>query len=270
VTADPDAFYLTDGERFLPTPLTRGPWSADAQHAGPPAALLGRALERLEPTGRMRVARFTMEILRSIPLVPVRVDARVVRPGGRVQHATASLVAVTEDGDREVARAAAWLLRIGADPVAEAGLELSEPDGPADAAETPIYRLPWTPNYFDAMEWRFVRGGVAESGPAAAWVRMRGALVGGEAPSPLTRLLVAADSGNGISAVLPFDRSLFINLDLSIHLARLPDGPWLRLDATTRIDPGGIGFTETVLSDERGRVGVGAQCLLVEPRTRLG
>ncbi len=38
----PDAFYERDGERFLATELTRGPWDPDAQHAGPPAALLGR------------------------------------------------------------------------------------------------------------------------------------------------------------------------------------------------------------------------------------
>jgi hypothetical protein len=69
--------------------------------------------------------------------------------------------------------------------------------------------------------------------------------------------------------VLPFDRYLFINLDLSIHLARQPDGEWLRMDATTRIDRAGIGFSETILSDQRGRVGIGVQCLLVEPRSRL-
>ena len=39
-----DSFFVPDGDRFLPTDLARGPWSADATHAGPPAALLGRAV----------------------------------------------------------------------------------------------------------------------------------------------------------------------------------------------------------------------------------
>src|SRR5919108_4856364 len=41
------SFYELDGARLLPTELTRGPWDPDAQHAGPPAALLGRAIERI-------------------------------------------------------------------------------------------------------------------------------------------------------------------------------------------------------------------------------
>lgn len=43
----PGHFYELDGELVVPSELTRGPWDEDSQHAGPPAALLGRALERL-------------------------------------------------------------------------------------------------------------------------------------------------------------------------------------------------------------------------------
>jgi hypothetical protein len=43
----PDSFYEPDGDRFVSTELTRGPWDPDAQHAGPPAALIGREVERL-------------------------------------------------------------------------------------------------------------------------------------------------------------------------------------------------------------------------------
>jgi hypothetical protein len=42
----PQALFVVDGARFVPTVLCRGPWSADAQHGGPPAALLARAVER--------------------------------------------------------------------------------------------------------------------------------------------------------------------------------------------------------------------------------
>jgi hypothetical protein len=40
------AFYAPDGAGFAASELTRGPWDAESQHAGPPCALLGRALER--------------------------------------------------------------------------------------------------------------------------------------------------------------------------------------------------------------------------------
>ena len=75
------SFYepLGDG-RFASTPHTRGPWDPAFQHAGPPAALLGRALERCEPREDFVLARATFEILRP-SVAEVEVAARVARPG---------------------------------------------------------------------------------------------------------------------------------------------------------------------------------------------
>ena len=66
------AFYSTfeDG-LFVPSELTRGPWDPGSQHAGPPAALLGQALERCEPRADLQVGRVTFEILRPVPIAPV-------------------------------------------------------------------------------------------------------------------------------------------------------------------------------------------------------
>src|SRR3989442_1041655 len=47
----PDALFERDGARFVPSELCRGPWSPEAQHGGPPAALLARAAEPLPPWG---------------------------------------------------------------------------------------------------------------------------------------------------------------------------------------------------------------------------
>ena len=263
---DPRALYVGDGEAFVPTSLTRGPWSADAQHAGPPAALAARAIEGLEPTDGLRVARFAFDVFRPIPVEPLAVEVRVVRPGKRVQFAEATL----SDGQGEVARATAWRIRIadatGDDPPATGTDEPPPFPGPDASPELPVYSPGWRPNYFEAIDWRFARGGVFEPGPATCWMRMRVPLVDGEEPSPLARVLVAADSGNGVSATLPFDRFLFINVDLSVHLARGPAGEWVCLDAVTRTDRDGVGFAEAALWDERGRIGVSAQSLLVAPR----
>src|SRR5215472_9780948 len=82
---EPTAFYLLIGDgRFESTPATAGPWSAESQHGGPPSALLARAFERLAPDPGQRLARLTVEILRPVPVRPVTVEARVVRPGRRV------------------------------------------------------------------------------------------------------------------------------------------------------------------------------------------
>jgi hypothetical protein len=41
---------------------------------------------------------------------------------------------------------------------------------------------------------------------------------------------------------------------------------WVCVDAVTRPQASGIGTAESVLSDERGRIGRAAQSLLVAPR----
>ena len=256
-----DAFYVPDGDRFVPSDLTRGPWSPEAQHAGPSAALLGRAIERLDPPG-MGVARFTMEVLRPIPISPARVEARVDRPGRRVQHA----VAVLADDDGPIASASAWRILAGeSEPV---DLEATPHPGPGAAEQLPPFAPYEGESYFTAMEWRPAAGSLLEPGPAAVWMRMRHPLLPGEEPSSLTRVLIVADSGNGISWVLPLDRWLFINTELTVHLARMPEGEWVCLDARTRVGPEGMGFAESDLWDQRGRIGRGAQSLLVAPRQK--
>lgn len=257
-----DAFYVPDGDRFIPTEWTRGPWSPDAQHGGPPAALVARAIEALEGPGEMQLARFTLEILKPVPIAPLRVDARAVHTSRRVQLAEAVLSA--DSG--AVARASAWrILRTEAD-TAEIALEPTPHRPPEDCPEFRKYEPPWSPSYMQANEWRSAHGHFLEPGPAAAWVRMNVDLVRGEPVSPAGRVLVAADSGNGISATLPIDRFLFINTELTVHMVRPPEGEWVCLDAVTRIGPRGTGVAQSVLWDRRGRVGAGAQALLVWPR----
>ena len=254
-----EAFYIRDGDRFVPTELTRGPWSAEAQHAGPPAALVARAIESLDGE-RLRLARFTFDVLRPVPLTPLRVEARAIRSGRSTQYAEASLA----DDAGEIARATAW--RIRGEPRDELDLDPTPPPGPEDAAPSPFFEPGWSPSYFDAMEWRLARGALDTPGPAAVWMRMRGPLVEGEEPSPAMRVLVAADSGNGISWALPLETSIFINTELTVHLARLPDDDWVCLDARTRIGPDGVGLAESILWDRRGMIGRGAQALFVGTR----
>jgi hypothetical protein len=43
------ALFRADGSALIPSDYTRGPWRPDAQHGGPPVALLGRAAEAALP-----------------------------------------------------------------------------------------------------------------------------------------------------------------------------------------------------------------------------
>jgi hypothetical protein len=116
------------------------------------------------------------------------------------------------------------------------------------------------------MEIRFVSGAFTELGPASAWLRMREPLVEGEEPTPLQRLLIAADVGNGISGAVDFRRFVFVNVDLTVQIERLPEGEWVCVDALTLPRPSGIATAESVLGDERGRIGRALQSLVVAAR----
>jgi hypothetical protein len=103
-------------------------------------------------------------------------------------------------------------------------------------------------------------------GPARVWMRLRHPLLPGEELTSLARLAATADFGNGIGAALPFERFLFINADLTVHLQRQPRGEWIGLDARTLLPSGGTGLAESVLHDVHGTVGRAFQTLVVQPR----
>lgn len=259
-----EAFYERDGDRYLATELTRGPWDPGAQHAGPPAALLGRELERLPEAAEFQVGRVTCEILRSVPIGPALVSARIVRPGRRVQLLEAEL---RDEAGEPLMRANAWRIRTA--PVempAGASAPVEPPPGPERGSEVEFFPTGQELGYHSAMEVRFVKGGWLEPGPALVWLRMRQPLVADEEPSPLQRVLVAADVGNGVSASLDYHRYLFINVDLTVHLERLPRGEWVCVDAQTLPQSSGNGTAESVLRDERGRIGRALQTLLIAQR----
>jgi Acyl-CoA thioesterase C-terminal domain/Acyl-CoA thioesterase N-terminal domain len=259
----PKAFYEKRGDELVATELTRGPWDPGAQHAGPPSALLGRELERLEEAEDFQVGRVTVEILRPVPIGPLRVEARILRPGRRVQLVEASLS--NDDGD--LMRAAAWRLRTSEVVLPDGAI--GEDDPPADPeseVDFEFFPTGQEVGYHTAMEGHAVRGSFLEPGPATMWMRMRHPLLAGEEPTPLQRTLIAADVGNGISAVLDWRRYLFINVELTIHLERMPEGEWVCVDAVTRAQPSGIGTAESQLFDRRGRIGRAAQSLLISAR----
>ena len=117
------------------------------------------------------------------------------------------------------------------------------------------------------MEIRFVDGTGFGLGPAHAWFRLARPLIDDEAASPLARAVAAADFGNGVSRIVDFDRYLFVNTDLTVHLHREPAGEWVLLDARTRLEPHGAGLAHSILSDEHGPLGLAAQSLFVAERS---
>ena len=247
---------------------TAGPWTADAMHGGPPSALLVRACEEAAGAdGPPLVAvRAAVDFLGPVPLGDLEVTARLVRPGRRVALAEATMHAA----GRPVLTARTWFLAVAAGPVP---LPPGAPDGSAGTEPVPppddlaqVGGRFWTSfPYARAVEWRPARGDADGPGDAAVWARPRIPLVAGEEPSGLQRAVLVADSSSGVSAGLDWASWQFVNVDLTVHLARPLVGDWVCLDARSGYAPSGTGLARATLHDQDGVVGASAQSLVVAP-----
>jgi Acyl-CoA thioesterase C-terminal domain/Acyl-CoA thioesterase N-terminal domain len=258
-----EAFFVANpGTGFRATEATRGPWDVQHQHAGPPAGLLGRAFESFEPREDARIVKVSVDILRPVPIGDLEIDVRFARPGKRIEL----LEAVARSGGDELLKARAWRMRKETSALPEVSPGIGALPGPETGRWEPFFEMAADVGYHTHMDWRFVRGSFREMGPATAWLKMKVPLVDGELPSPLVRVLVAADSANGVSCCLDPERYLFVNTDLNVFLHRPPEGEWIGMDSRALVDISGVGLTETVLHDRRGPVGRALQTLYVAER----
>ncbi|MEW2377042.1 thioesterase family protein [Micromonospora sp. NPDC047812] len=258
-----EAFYEpAGGGRFGSTPATAGPWDPAAQHAGPPSALLARALAGHDPVDGQLLTRVSVDILRPVPVAELTVRVRTVRAGRRI-----TLVeGIAEAGGQEVLHARGWRILAPAAPTPATADDGPPVPGPDAGAEPEHWAAAHSAGYLSAMQWRFVSGAFAEPGPARVWVRPRIPLLPGEPVRPAELALLVADSGSGVSARLDLARWLFVNVDLTVTLHRPPRGEWLLLDSDTTIGPHGSGVAASRLADAEGTVGGAVQTLVVAPR----
>jgi Thioesterase-like superfamily len=253
-----DAFYRPDGGAFVATAHTRGPWSAEHQHGGPPSALLARALAGA--ASDFAVTRITVDLLRPVPIDRLTVNVETLRAGAKVQRLVARLL----HAERVVAQALAVLARTPAVAITSPPTDppLPPPEG-GIPFEFPFFNEP--ESYHGAMEIRIVRGDWG-SGRVAAWMRQRMPLVAGTPTSPLERVLVAADFGSGVSAAIEHKRVTAINADLSVSVHRPLEGEWVGMDCLSIYEASGIGLADTQLHDRRGPIGRALQSLIIEAR----
>lgn len=259
------AYVALENGAYASSGLTRGPWHPEHQHGGPPIALAARGIERAAAAlGLAHVARLTANLLRPVPIAELRVEVETEYAGRNVAHFSAQLLS----GGKEILRCTAVAQR-------EAAPELPPdlpghplPFAPRTVEQSPEQRFPFSTKmigYQDLIESRIAEGAMFR-GPSAVWFRMRYPLVAGEATSALQRVAVAADSGNGISAILGFRDYIFVNSDLTINLLRQALGEWVCIDARTLLGSNGGGLAEARIFDEQGLIGRSTQSLAVRRR----
>lgn len=267
IPTSPDAafarieFDAHGNEVIRPTGVCRGPWDPDQCHAGPPTALLARAVENLCPD--QRLVRLTVELTRPVPMAGFTIHAEVTRAGRTVSTATARILDL--DG-RQVAVAHSSHLaarppdgRIPSATVSTPDPAHSEPGGfPLSMARHDLTA------FMNGTEVRYPIGEDRTPGPTTMWMRTV-PIVEGEVPSPFQRICPLADCGNAISRNAEPSEFGFVNTDLTIHLHRQPTGDLLGSQVISIWNTDGIGMSDALLFDAIGPVGRAVQTLLVTP-----
>ena len=242
-------YFVRDGSHYVPTGIARGGWGPTIRgHVA--GGLLGWAAEQAVDDPQLQPARLTVDLPAPTALEPIEVHTRVRHERRRLRLVEAVLV----QHDAPVARASALFLRRG-----------PQPDG--DVWSQPV-RMPRLPIEEDgrhpSLFMRTYGWGAGAQNPDPDWADTPGQkytwlqetrpLIDGEPHTAFTRAAMAADVTAAI-ANWGSNALQFINVDYTLTLSRLPEGPHIGLAALTHYSNDGVATGSAVLLDHKGPVG---------------
>lgn len=258
-------------DTYESTPLANAGWYEEGQHGGALAALIAGHIESVPSLVEMAVTRFTLELFRVVPLVPLRLETEIVREGKRIQVVE---VRVLGPDGTELSRAHVQRIRI-ADVGLPEDVTVDRTSFPLpDELEPPTlehwgYGPPEKIMFHrNAIVVREVRGGYETAGPGTFWMKVLKPIVAGREVTPLQRLVVTADFCNGLSRLTIEPQWLFMNPDLTVNINRYPSGEWVALDAESAYSSHGRGLATGTLWDEKTFLGRSIQTLFFDRTDR--
>ncbi len=257
MTDQQQPFFQIDGNSFIPTSASVGPWDARSLHGRVVVGLLGAEIERLHCPADYMPARLTVDMYRLPDLSPITVETRMIRDGKRIKVVEAELFS---NGVSMARASSQLLLRTQNAP----GTVWTPPDwtvprpdeiAPADPAATK--NRMW--------EVRAIKGQMGTVGPRQLWMRELRDLVENRPITPFTRAALTADYAS------PFanagDQGLgYINSDATLYLHRLPVGEWIGMEVSNHHATDGVAIAQCTFYDEQGAIGTSSVCALAQPK----
>lgn len=236
------------------TELVQGAWNPHEQHMAAASGVMCAELEQFQPRPEMRIGRISFDILGLIPATDFEINTRVIRAGRTIELVEATMGA--QGKDCIIARV--WRM-MTQDSTAVMGIE--------DAVQQRPTHLPvqnilgnWDGKFIQTVKSQ-VEPSTHRAGKGIVWLNTDVDMVEGQATSDFVHLMGMLDTANGIVPRLPDLSWAFPNLDLQIHLLRMPRGRWLGLETQQQYGDDGIGLTSSVLHDDFGVFGRSEQIL---------
>jgi len=244
------AYYIREGDAFVPTGIGVSPWNGTSQVGLALAGLAGHVLSAVPTMEPMLTTRISIDILGAVPLEPLIPEIRMLRDGRRMQVVDAEFTA----SGRLWLRATAVRARL------------------ADTGEqsVPLSRRYWTEDdRHDAHGWfeeRQIELDRMQPGPGAIWVRFLTDIVAGDPLEPLSLAAMLGDFGNGTAPPAPVMENTLANMDITVCMSRLPRGEWMLVDAESETSGHGSGYSRTRLGDAEGMFATAMQSIFIDQR----
>lgn len=259
-----EALFKVEGDSFVPTELSGGPWHSGTLHGGAPAGLLAYCFERELNDASLQPARLSIDLLRPVPKAPLQVKVIPVRRGKRIALLEAELFS----GDRLLAKATALFVKPASislpNYAPSQSLAVPKPDQLQQESFSEILfsKAQGVPPGLHTTVCMRPITDLKEEGQGSAWLMLPVPVVQGIEGSAFQMVATLSDFGNGVGQLSLGHGMGTINCDVQLQLSRLPVGLWIALDSQTLLEPHGIGQATTTLFDESGRIGQVTQVVM--------
>jgi hypothetical protein len=240
----------TGDQTFMPTPAAVGPWGPSTISGLVITGLVGYAAEHAANDADFVGTRLTVDMVRMAVHGEMRTETAVLRDGRRLRMVDVTIL----QGDRNVAHGRAIFVRRSATPTGSVWAPTVAMAMPPEPDETPAYGPrpyvgPEAVPVSDFEPWRDT------TQAKYVWYDFEAALVDGESTSPFVRAAAVADVSNPLMN-WGSEGLQFVNSDMTMLLAREPEGTMLGLAARDRQEAGGVSVGTAVMFDRSGPIGL--------------
>jgi hypothetical protein len=259
------AFFRLSEHGFEPLPLASSAWSSRNLNGPAVCAVLARALENDYGTEGFVPARFTVDLFSPAQFETLTVATSEVRAGNRIRVADASVI----QAGKAVGRASAVFLKASKQPPGDRWTRDTEPVPPTPelvaATVGASARKLWHSD--NQEQWSGAIHEHQNAGRKRVWSRPIHAVLG-ERPSQFVRAAIASEMTNFMTN-WGTEGLGFINVDLTVTLARPPIGEEIGVEADNHIAIDGVAVGIATLFDRHGVFGTGMVAAIANAERKI-